>query len=88
MEDNLHQNQVDEHIRGLRNEANRLRAERATRDAREGSTTQAGPTVAGGRAGDHPPARVRLGPGLIEVGGGGAGTDRAHGHGGAAGHAT
>jgi hypothetical protein len=88
MEDNLHQNQVDEHIRGLRNEANRLRAERATRDAREGSTTQAGPTVAGGRAGDHPPARVRLGHWLFDVGVAVAGTDRDHGHGGAAGHAT
>jgi hypothetical protein len=86
MEDNLHQNQVDEHIRGLRNEANRLRAERATRDAREGSTTQAGPTVAGGRAGDHPPARVRLGHWLINVGTVVAGNGRDQ-HGGATGRA-
>jgi len=87
MDDNLHQNQIDEHIRALRNEANRLRAERAARDARESGTTQAGPTVAGGRAGDHPPARVRLGQWLIDVGVAVAGNDPDHDRGGATGHA-
>ena len=73
MEDNLHQNQVDEHISALRHEGDRLRAERL---ARERATTQAGPAVAGGRAGDHPPARVRLGRWLIDVGTAVAGTSR------------
>ena len=85
MDNNLQQTEIDEHISALRHEGDRLRAERL---ARERGTTQAGPAVAGGRAGDHPPARVRLGRWLIDVGtavaGSGAGSDA---HGDAAKHA-
>ncbi|MFL5726390.1 MAG: hypothetical protein ACJ765_01050 [Chloroflexota bacterium] len=83
MDDNLHQNLVDDHISALRHEGERLRAERLAREQR---TTQAGPAVAGGRAGDHRPARVRLGRWLIDVGTAVAGTGVER-HDGAAGHA-
>ena len=83
--DELQKAQLDERLTALRHEGDRLRAERL---ARERDTTQAGPAVAGGRAGDHPPARVRLGHWLIDVGVAVAGTGRDHGQqGGAAGHA-
>jgi hypothetical protein len=79
--DELQKIQLDDRLAALRHEADRLRAERL---ARERSTTQAGPAVAGGRAGDHPPARVRLGHWLIGIGSAVAGHDH---HEGAAGRA-
>jgi hypothetical protein len=82
--DELQKVQLDERLTALRHEGDRLRAERF---ARESGTTQAGPAVAGGRAGDHPPARVRLGHWLIDVGVAVAGTGRDHGHDGASRHA-
>ena len=83
--DELQKAQLDERLTALRHEGDRLRAERL---ARERGTTQAGPAVAGGRAGDHPPARVRLGHWLIDVGVAVAGTGRDHGEqGGMNGHA-
>ena len=83
--DELQKVQLDERLTALRHEGDRLRAERF---ARERGTTQAGPAVAGGRAGDHPPARVRLGHWLIDVGVAVAGTGRDHGEqGGMTGHA-
>ena len=78
--DELQRIQLDERLTALRHEGDRIRAERL---ARERSTTQAGPVVAGGRAGDHPPARVRLGHWLIDLGSAVAGTPHDH-HGGAA----
>jgi len=83
--DELQRIQLDERLAALRHEGDRIRAERL---ARERATTQAGPAVAGGRAGDHPPARVRLGHWLIDVGVAVAGTGRDHGEqGGMTGHA-
>ena len=83
--DELQKAQLDERLTALRHEGDRLRAERL---ARERATTQAGSAVAGGRAGDHPPARVRLGHWLIDVGVAVAGTGRDHGEqGGMTGHA-
>ena len=83
--DELQKAQLDERLTALRHEGDRLRAERL---AHERDTTQAGPAVAGGRAGDHPPARVRLGHWLIDVGIAVAGTGRDHGEqGGMTGHA-
>jgi hypothetical protein len=73
--DELQKIQLDDRLAALRHEADRLRAERL---ARERSTTQAGPAVAGGRAGDHPPARVRLGHLLIDLGSAVAGTSHDH----------
>lgn len=71
--DELQRYQLNERLTALRHEGDRLRAERF---ASESGTTQAGPAVAGGRAGDHPPARVRLGRWLIDVGEAVAGTSR------------
>lgn len=83
--DELQKVQLDERLTALRHEGDRLRAERL---ARERDNTQAGPAVAGGRAGDHSPARVRLGHWLIDIGEAVAGTGRDHGQqGGTAGHA-
>ena len=82
--DELQRIQLDERLTALRHEGDRIRAERF---ARERSPTQAGPAVAGGRAGDHPPARVRLGHWLIDLGSAVAGTTHDHGHEGAAGNA-
>ena len=81
--DELQRYQLDERLAALRHEGDRLRAERF---ASASGTTQAGPAVAGGRAGDHPPARVRLGRWLIDVGEAVAGTSRDQ-HDGATGHA-
>ena len=81
--DELQKIQTDDRLAALRHEGDRLRAERL---ARERSTTQAGPAVAGGRAGDHPPARVRLGHWLIDIGVAVAGTSRDNGHQGGATH--
>jgi hypothetical protein len=78
--DELQKIQLDDRLAALRHEGDRLRAERL---ARERPTTQAGPAVAGGWAGDHPPARVRLGHWLIDLGSAVAGTPHDH-HGGAA----
>ena len=74
---------VNDHIGDLLREGDSLRAER---DARESRLPHTGPAVAGGRAGDHPPARVRLGHWLIGLGSAvaGAGHDS---HGGATGRA-
>jgi hypothetical protein len=84
--DELQKVQLNERLTALRNEGDRLRAERLAREhaARARATTQAGPAVAGGRAGDHPPARVRLGHWLIGIGSAVAGHDH---HEGAAGRA-
>jgi len=81
--DELQKAQLDERLTALRHEGDRLRAERL---ARERGTTQAGPAVAGGRAGDHPPARVRLGHWLIDIGVAVAGTSRDSGQQGGATH--
>ena len=81
--DELQKVQLDERLTALRHEGDRLRAERF---ARERGTTQAGPAVAGGRAGDHPPARVRLGHWLIDIGVAVAGTSRDSGQQGGATH--
>jgi hypothetical protein len=81
--DELQRNNVNDHIGELLREGDSLRAERLARESRLPDT---GPAVAGGRAGDHPPARVRLGHWLIGVGTAVAGTTRDH-HGGATGHA-
>ena len=81
--DELQKVQLDERLKALRHEGDRLRAERL---ARERETTQAGPAVAGGRAGDHPPARVRLGHWLIDIGVAVAGTSRDNGQQGGATH--
>ena len=81
--DELQKAQLDERLTALRHEGDRLRAERF---ARERGTTQAGPAVAGGRAGDHPPARVRLGHWLIDIGVAVAGTSRDSGQQGGATH--
>ena len=70
---------VNDHIGELLREGSSLRAERL---ARENRLPDTGPAVAGGRAGDHPPARVRLGQWLIGVGTAVAGTTQDH-HGGA-----
>ena len=72
---------VNDHIGDLVREGASLRAERLARESRPPHT---GPAVAGGRAGDHPPARVRLGHWLIGVGTAVAGTARDP-HGGATG---
>jgi hypothetical protein len=82
MED-LQRINVNEHIGDLLREGDSLRAERAARASRLPDT---GPAVAGGRAGDHPPARVRLGHWLIDLGSAVAGTSHDR-HGGAAGRA-
>ena len=82
--DELQRIQLDERLTALRHEGDRIRAERL---ARERSTTQAGLAVAGGRAGDHPPARVRLGHWLIDLGSAVEGTTHDHHHEGAAGNA-
>jgi hypothetical protein len=71
MED-LQQITVSDHIGDLLREGDSLRAERL---ARESSQPHTGPAVAGGRAGDHPPARVRFGRWLIDVGSAVAGTN-------------
>jgi hypothetical protein len=73
---------VSDHIGDLMREGDSLRAERL---ARESGQPHTGPAVAGGRAGDHPPARVRFGRWLIDVGSAVAGTNDEHGD--AAGHA-
>jgi hypothetical protein len=80
MEDLQRQN-VNDHIGELMREGDSLRAERLARESRALHT---GPAVAGGRAGDHPPARVRLGRWLIDVGSAVAGTSHDR-HGDAAG---
>ena len=67
---------VNDHIGDLLREGSSLRAERL---ARENRLPHTGPAVAGGRAGDHPPARVRLGHWLIGVGTAVAGTRDPHG---------
>jgi len=64
---------VNDHIADLMREADSRRAERLARESRQPHT---GPAVAGGRAGDHPPARVRLGHWLIDLGTTVAGTSR------------
>ena len=64
---------VNDHIGDLLREGSSLRAERL---ARENRLPDTGPAVAGGRAGDHPPARVRLGHWLIDLGTTVAGTNR------------
>ena len=74
---------VNDHISDLLREADGRRAERLARESRQPDT---GPAVAGGRAGDHPPARVRLGHWLIDLGTTVAGTTHDH-HGGATGRA-
>ena len=74
---------VNDHISDLLREADGRRAERLARESRQPDT---GPAVAGGRAGDHPPARVRLGHWLIHLGTSVAGTSPDH-HGGATGRA-
>jgi len=81
--DELQKAQLDERLTALRHEGDRLRAERL---ARERATTQDGSAVAGGRAGDHPPARVRLGHWLIDIGVAVAGTSRDNGQQGGATH--
>jgi hypothetical protein len=82
MED-LQRISVNDHIGELLREGASLRAERLARESRLPHT---GPAVAGGRAGDHPPARVRLGQWLIGVGTAVAGGTRDP-HGGATGPA-
>ena len=77
--DELQKVQLDERLKALRHEGDRLRAERLVR---ERATTQAGPAVAG----DHPPARVRLGHWLIDIGVAVAGTSRDSGQQGGATH--
>ena len=74
---------VNDHISDLMREADSRRAERLARESRQPHT---GPAVAGGRAGDHPPARVRLGHWLIGLGTTVAGTNPDH-NGGARGRA-
>ena len=80
--DELQRMNVNDHISELLREGASLRAERLARESRLPHT---GPAVAGGRAGDHPPARVRLGKWLIGVGTAVAGTTRDP-HGDATGH--
>ena len=63
--ENPQQISVNDHIGDLMREGDSLRAERL---ARESSQPHTGPAVAGGRAGDRSPARVRLGRWLIDVG--------------------
>ena len=81
--DDLQRISVDDHIGELMRDGERLRAERVARDSH---TPHTGPAVAGGRAGDHPPARVRLGRWLIDLGSAVAGTSQDR-SGGAAGRA-
>jgi hypothetical protein len=83
MEDPGRVSVVNHHIDELMREADGRRAERLARDSRQPDT---GPAVAGGRAGDHPPARVRLGHWLISLGSAVAGTSH-DSNGGAAGRA-
>ena len=83
--DDLQRYHLDARLNDLHREGARLRAERL---AAERATTDAGSAVAGGRAGDHPPARVRLGRWLMGVGSAVAGTNHNHdAHGADAGHA-
>jgi hypothetical protein len=81
--DELQRYQLNDRLDALRHEGDRLRAERV---ASASGTTQAGPAVAGGRAGDHPPARVRLGHWLIDIGFAVAGTSSENGQQGGATH--